>query len=198
MNFMSGIRNMMIAVVIALIVGVGLGYWLHAPPVPANVAKAVADSRAATVASVKADTAVKVSIHDIDHWLMRYDTTRQVDTVIRNSVVYVRADVSDSTARACRELSSTCTIALAAKDRVIAAKDSEIVARESQVPSRLALYGEALYDPLHSTPVARLGSSLRLFGQVSAIAEAEAGYRARVTGDSVGARFLIGGRFTFR
>lgn len=197
MNALIGIRNVLIAVAIALVIGIGLGYWLHAPPVTSSVAKAVASSRAATAAAAKVDTVTQVSIHDVAHWLTKYDTTRKTDTVVHESAVYVRADGSDSTIHACRELVSSCSLDLAAKDRVIAAKDSEIVARASQVPSRLTLYADALYDPLHSTPVARMAASLHLIGPVSAIAEAEAGYRARVTGDSVGARFLIGGRWTF-
>lgn len=206
---MLSVKSFLLVALIALGVGMGLGWWLHTPPPSASVTQAVRASRAAAAVAAKTDTIYRTDSTRAAYWFAQYDSLRRLPprivtrsgppiTVTHDSIVYVRADVADSAIHACRTVVSSCSIALAARDSVIASKDREIAARASLQPPRLSLYAAGLYDPGTASEVARVGGQLRLMGRVSLIGELEGTRTPRTSGDTLHARALVGAQYTFR
>lgn len=149
----------------AVLVGVLLGYWLHSPPAPApSVRVAISQSRAAHVASAKAET---VFVHTKEAAYVtrtHYDTARVVDTLTRDSVVYVRRDVADTAIRACTLALNSCAALHAADSAEIHALHVEIAARDAERPSRLREFARdaALLGAGYVAGRAGLGAGLHL------------------------------------
>lgn len=133
-------RPVVVPLAVALVAGFALGAyaarrWDTRATMPVQIARDRVQ-RAVQVAA-RADTIWRTDTFRLTRYLTRYDTARVRDTVVRDSVVYVRAGAADSVVRACRAVVSSCSVALAARDSVIAAQRVEIQSERATRPPLL-------------------------------------------------------------
>jgi len=160
----------------------------------ADSARVADDTRAKTLAAVKADTAFLTG---------KTVYVRGRDRVLHDTVHPPSADVRACYAAA-DSLLSLCAVRHAADSAVSAALRAELAvarAKPSERQKRFTLYGAGLYDLLNAAPVFRAGVDLRVLGGISGMAEGELAVPSAVqcqTGKcGVAMRALVGVRYVF-
>lgn len=150
------------------------------------------DTRAATLAAMKADTI---------YLRAKGDYVVYRDRILGSGTATPR---DSATFQACNLVQQTCDERHAADSVEKASLRAELVvarARPTERPPRVTLYGEGLYDLLNAAPVFRAGAELRLLGEIRATAVGDvavpSAVECRAGRCGVTTRALVGVRYVF-